>query len=118
MLEKITNTFSDVVKKISGKSSITEKNIEEAVEQTQTHREDHEAHKEQEAGQHEQITRDVFTTLVRLGQGHPAFGSLSHKKRSLHEHSAPSPPRNETPCLMVYLLIAVREYYFTLTLLE
>lgn len=33
MLEKITNTFSDVVKKISGKSSITEKNIEEAVEQ-------------------------------------------------------------------------------------
>jgi len=33
MLEKITNTFSDVVKKISGKSSITEKNIEDAVEQ-------------------------------------------------------------------------------------
>ena len=32
MLEKITNTFSDVFKKISGKSSITEKNIEEAVE--------------------------------------------------------------------------------------
>lgn len=33
MLEKITNTFSDVFRKIAGKSSITEKNIEEAVEQ-------------------------------------------------------------------------------------
>ena len=30
MLEKITNTFSGIVKKISGKSTITEKNIEEA----------------------------------------------------------------------------------------
>ena len=33
MLEKISNTFSDVVKKLSGKASITEKNIEETVEQ-------------------------------------------------------------------------------------
>lgn len=33
MLEKITNTFSDVFKRITGKSSISEKNIEEAVEQ-------------------------------------------------------------------------------------
>ena len=33
MLEKISNTFTDVVRKISGKSSITEKNIEETVEQ-------------------------------------------------------------------------------------
>ena len=33
MLEKITNTFSDVIRKITGKSTITEKNIEEAVEQ-------------------------------------------------------------------------------------
>ena len=33
MLEKITNTFSDVFRKITGKSTITEKNIEEAVEQ-------------------------------------------------------------------------------------
>ncbi len=33
MLEKITNTFSDVFRKISGKSAISEKNIEEAVEQ-------------------------------------------------------------------------------------
>jgi signal recognition particle subunit SRP54 len=33
MLEKITNTFSDIFRKISGKSTITEKNIEEAVEQ-------------------------------------------------------------------------------------
>ncbi len=32
MLEKITNTFSDVFKRISGKASISEKNIEEAVE--------------------------------------------------------------------------------------
>ena len=30
MLEKLTGTFSGIVKKISGKSSITEKNIEEA----------------------------------------------------------------------------------------
>ncbi|MBQ7906203.1 MAG: signal recognition particle protein [Spirochaetaceae bacterium] len=33
MLEKITNTFSDVFRKITGKSTITEKHIEEAVEQ-------------------------------------------------------------------------------------
>ena len=33
MLEKITNTFSGIVRKISGKASITEKNIEEAVEE-------------------------------------------------------------------------------------
>ena len=33
MLEKISNTFSDVVKKLSGKASITKKNIEETVEQ-------------------------------------------------------------------------------------
>lgn len=33
MLEKITNTFSDIVRKISGKATITEKNIEEAVEE-------------------------------------------------------------------------------------
>ena len=33
MLEKISNTFTDVVRKLSGKSSITEKNIEETVEQ-------------------------------------------------------------------------------------
>ncbi|ULQ59611.1 signal recognition particle protein [Brucepastera parasyntrophica] len=33
MLEKVTNTFSDIVRKISGKSTITEKNIEEAVEE-------------------------------------------------------------------------------------
>lgn len=33
MLEKVTNTFSDIVRKISGKSSITEKNIEDAVEE-------------------------------------------------------------------------------------
>ena len=33
MLEKITNTFSDVFKKISGKASISEKNIEDAVEE-------------------------------------------------------------------------------------
>ncbi|NLL99919.1 MAG: signal recognition particle protein [Treponema sp.] len=33
MLEKITNTFNDVFRKIIGKSTITEKNIEEAVEQ-------------------------------------------------------------------------------------
>ena len=32
MLEKITNTFSDVFKRITGKASISEKNIEEAVE--------------------------------------------------------------------------------------
>ena len=29
MLEKITNTFSDVIRKLNGKSTITEKNIEE-----------------------------------------------------------------------------------------
>lgn len=33
MLEKITNTFSGIVRAISGKSTITEKNIEETVEQ-------------------------------------------------------------------------------------
>lgn len=33
MLEKITNTFSDIFKKIAGKSTISEKNIEDAVEQ-------------------------------------------------------------------------------------
>ncbi len=30
MLEKITSTFSGIVKKLSGKSTITEKNIEDA----------------------------------------------------------------------------------------
>ena len=33
MLEKITNTFSGIVRKISGKATITEKKIEEAVEE-------------------------------------------------------------------------------------
>lgn len=33
MLEKITNTFSGIVRALSGKSTITEKNIEETVEQ-------------------------------------------------------------------------------------
>lgn len=33
MLEKLTNTFGSIVKTISGKSSITEKNIEDTVEQ-------------------------------------------------------------------------------------
>lgn len=33
MLEKITNTFSDIIRTVSGKSSISEKNIEDAVEQ-------------------------------------------------------------------------------------
>ena len=33
MLEKITNTFSDIFKTMSGKSKISEKNIEDAVEQ-------------------------------------------------------------------------------------
>ncbi len=33
MLEKITGTFSGIVKKLSGKSTITEKNIEDAVEE-------------------------------------------------------------------------------------
>ncbi|MBS7295965.1 MAG: signal recognition particle protein [Treponema sp.] len=33
MLEKLTGTFSNIVKTISGKSTITEKNIEETVEQ-------------------------------------------------------------------------------------
>lgn len=33
MLEKLTNAFTDVFRTISGKSSITEKNIEDAVEQ-------------------------------------------------------------------------------------
>jgi signal recognition particle subunit SRP54 len=33
MLEKITSTFSNIVRSISGKSTITEKNIEETVEQ-------------------------------------------------------------------------------------
>ena len=30
MLEKITGTFSEIVKKLSGKFTITEKNIEDA----------------------------------------------------------------------------------------
>lgn len=33
MLEKITNTFSDIVRTIGGKSTITDKNIEDTVEQ-------------------------------------------------------------------------------------
>ena len=33
MLEKITGTFSEIVKKLSGKSTITEKNIEDSVEE-------------------------------------------------------------------------------------
>ena len=33
MLEKITSTFSGIVRKLSGKSTITEKNIEDAVEE-------------------------------------------------------------------------------------
>jgi signal recognition particle subunit SRP54 len=33
VLEKITNTFSDIIRTVSGKSSISEKNIEDAVEQ-------------------------------------------------------------------------------------
>ena len=33
MLEKITSTFSGIVKTLSGKSTITEKNIEDAVEE-------------------------------------------------------------------------------------
>ncbi len=33
MLEKITGTFSNIIRKLSGKSTITEKNIEETVEQ-------------------------------------------------------------------------------------
>lgn len=33
MLEKVTNAFGDIVRKISGKSTITEKNIEDAVEE-------------------------------------------------------------------------------------
>ncbi len=33
MLEKLTSTFSDIVRTISGKSTITEKNVEETVEQ-------------------------------------------------------------------------------------
>lgn len=33
MLEKLTNTFSDIVRTVSGKSTISEKNIEDAVEQ-------------------------------------------------------------------------------------
>ncbi|MCR4626696.1 MAG: signal recognition particle receptor subunit alpha, partial [Treponema sp.] len=32
MLEKLTNTFSDIIRTVSGKASITEKNIEETVE--------------------------------------------------------------------------------------
>ena len=32
MLEKLTNAFSDVVRNVTGKSKITEKNIEEAVD--------------------------------------------------------------------------------------
>ena len=33
MLEKLTGTFSDIVRRIGGKSQITEKNIEDAVEE-------------------------------------------------------------------------------------
>ena len=33
MLEKLTNTFSDIVRTVSGKATITEKNIEDTVEQ-------------------------------------------------------------------------------------
>ena len=33
MLEKLTNTFSDIVRTVSGKATISEKNIEETVEQ-------------------------------------------------------------------------------------
>ena len=33
MLEKITGTFSNIIRTMSGKSTITEKNIEETVEQ-------------------------------------------------------------------------------------
>ena len=33
MLEKLTNTFSGIIKTLSGKSTITEKNIEDTVEQ-------------------------------------------------------------------------------------
>jgi signal recognition particle subunit SRP54 len=33
MLEKVTNTFTDIVRKIGGKSQISEKNIEDAVEE-------------------------------------------------------------------------------------
>jgi len=33
MLEKVTNAFSDIVRRVAGKSSITEKNIEDAVEE-------------------------------------------------------------------------------------
>lgn len=33
MLEKLTNTFSNIIRTMSGKSTITEKNIEDTVEQ-------------------------------------------------------------------------------------
>ena len=33
MLEKLTDTFSNIVRSISGKSKISEKNIEDAVEE-------------------------------------------------------------------------------------
>ncbi|MCR5613008.1 signal recognition particle receptor subunit alpha, partial [Treponema sp.] len=33
MLEKLTNTFSNIIRTVSGKATITEKNIEETVEQ-------------------------------------------------------------------------------------
>lgn len=33
MLEKVTNTFSEIIRKIGGKANITEKNIEESVEE-------------------------------------------------------------------------------------
>ncbi len=36
MLEKLTGTFSDIVRTLSGKSTITEKNIEETVERIKT----------------------------------------------------------------------------------
>ena len=33
MLEKLTDTFGSIIRSLSGKSKITEKNIEETVEQ-------------------------------------------------------------------------------------
>lgn len=36
MLEKVTNTFSDIIRRIAGKANITEKNIEDSVEEIKT----------------------------------------------------------------------------------
>ena len=36
MLEKLTNTFSSIIQTVSGKSTITEKNIEDTVERIKT----------------------------------------------------------------------------------